>query len=49
MMEIQKQKLYDEIKECKKEIGNKTKENNELRNKLDNFEIDSRNEIEAQT
>ena len=48
-MEDPKQKLYDEIKECKKEIENKTKENNELRNKLDNFEIDSRNELEAQT
>ena len=48
-MEDPKQKLYDEIKECKKEIENKTKENNDLRNKLDNLEIDSGNELEAQT
>ena len=49
LMEDPKQKLYDEIKEYKKQIENKDKEINELKNKLANFEIDSRNELEAQT
>ena len=49
MMEDPKQKLYDEIKEYKKEIENKTKENNELKHKLANIEIDNKNELEAQT
>ena len=48
MMEDPKQKLYDEIKEYKKEIENKNKENNELKNKLAHNEIDSKNELEAQ-
>ena len=48
-MEDPKQKLYDEIKEYKTELENTIKENNELKNKLANFEIDSRNELEAQT
>ena len=48
-MEDPKQKLYDEIKEYKDEIENKNKEINELKNKLANFEIDSNNELEAQT
>ena len=48
-MDDPKQKLYDEIKECKKEIEIKTKEVNELKNKVANFEIDSKNELEAHT
>ena len=48
MMEDPKQKLYDEIKQYKKEIENKNKENNELKNKLAHNEIDSKNELEAQ-
>ena len=49
MMEDPKQKLYDEIKQYKKEFEEKDKIISELKNKLANFEIDSRNEFEAQT
>ena len=44
-----KQKLYDEIKELKKQIEDKIKANTSLKNKIDNFEIDKNNELEAQT
>ena len=44
-----KQKLYDEIKANKKEISEKNKEISDLKIKLDNFEIDRKNELEAQT
>ena len=44
-----KQKLYDEIKDLKKQIEDKTKANTSLKNKIDNFEIDKNNELEAQT
>ena len=44
-----KQKLYDEIKANKKEISEKDKEISDLKIKLDNFEIDRKNELEAQT
>jgi chromosome segregation ATPase len=44
-----KQKLYDEIKEYKKEIEMKNKENNDLKNKLDKCEINYKNELKAQT
>ena len=49
MMEDPKQKLYDEIKECNKQIENKDKEILELNTKLANYEIDTGNELEAQT
>ena len=49
MSEDPKQKLYDEIKELKKQIDDKDKEITNLKNKLANFEIDKNNEIEAQT
>ena len=49
MVEDPKQKLYDEIKQNKKEIEDKNKEINELKIKLDNYEIDSKNELEVQT
>ena len=49
MMVDPKQKLYDEIKECKNELETVTKENKVLKNKLANFELDSKNELEAQT
>ena len=49
MAEDPKQKLYDEIKELKKQIEEKTKTNTSLKNKIDNFEIDKNNELEAQT
>ena len=49
MSEDPKQKLYDEIKELKKQIEEKDKEMTNLKNKLANFEIDKNNEIEAQT
>lgn len=49
MTEDPKQKLYDEIKELKKQIDDKDKENTNLKNKLANFEIDKNNELEAQT
>ena len=44
-----KQKLYDEIKANKNEISEKNKEISDLKIKLDNFEIDRKNELEAQT
>ena len=44
-----KQKLYDEIKDLKKQIEDKIKANTTLKNKIDNFEIDKNNELEAQT
>ena len=49
MAEDPKQKLYDEIKDLKKQIEEKTKTNTSLKNKIDNFEIDKNNELEAQT
>ena len=49
MMEDPKQKLYDEIKKYKTEIEKNNKENNELKFKLANIEIDYKNELEAQT
>ena len=49
MMEDPKQKLYDEIKKYKNEIEKNNKENNELKFKLANIEIDYKNELEAQT
>ena len=49
MMEDPKQKLYDEIKKYKNEIEKNNKENNELKFKLANIEIDYINELEAQT
>ena len=48
-MQDPKQKLYDEIDKCKKELEEKTKEIVDLKNKLANSEIDTRNELEAQT
>lgn len=44
-----KQKLYDEIEANKKEILEKNKEISDLKMKLDNSEIDKKNELEAQT
>ena len=49
LIEDPKQKLYDEIKANKKEISEKNKEISDLKIKLDNFEIDRKNELEAQT
>lgn len=49
MSEDPKQKLYDEIKELKKQIEDQNKENTNLKNKLASFEIDKNNEMEAQT
>ena len=49
LIEDPKQKLYDEIKVIKKEILEKNKEINDLKIKLDHFEIDRKNELEAQT
>ena len=49
MSEDPKQKLYDEIKELKKQLDDKSKENTNLKNRIDNFEIDKNNELEAQT
>ena len=49
LIEDPKQKLYDEIKANKKEISEKDKEISDLKIKLDNFEIDRKNELEAQT
>ena len=49
LIEDPKQKLYDEIKVIKKEILEKNKEINDLKIKLDNSEIDRKNELEAQT
>ena len=49
LMQDPKQKLYDEIDKCKKELEEKTKEIVDLKNKLANSEIDTRNELEAQT
>ena len=49
MMDDPKQKLYDEIKEKKSELEKLTKENTMLKNKVANFEIDTKKEIEAQT
>ena len=49
LIEDPKQKLYDEIKANKKEILEKNKEINDLKIKLDHFEIDRKNELEAQT
>lgn len=49
MAEDPKQKLYDEIKDLKKQIEDKIKANTTLKNKIDNFEIDKNNELEAQT
>ena len=44
-----KQKLYDEIKANKIEISEKDKEISDLKIKLDKFDIDRKNELEAQT
>ena len=43
-----KQKLYDEIKELKSNLEKKEKENIELNNKLENYKINNKNELEAQ-
>ena len=44
-----KQKLYDEIKELKLNLEQKEKENKDLMIKIENNEIDSKNELQAQT
>ena len=44
MMQDPKQKLYDEIDKCKKELEDKNKEIVDLKTKQANSEIDKRNE-----
>ena len=44
-----KQKLYEEIKMLKSDIEKKNKENNELKTKMENNEINKKNELQAQT
>ena len=43
-----KQKLYDEIKLLKVNLEQKEKENNELKIKIENNEINNKNELQAQ-
>jgi len=43
-----KQKLYEEIKQLKSNLEKKEKETIELNNKLENYKINNKNELEAQ-
>ena len=49
LSEDPKQKLYDEIKELKINLDKKEKEINEINQKLENYQIESKNELKAQT